>query len=179
MNRHARRAQAAIERRVNRPATNGAGATERSNPVASSAGDAWQTGPPAGRFDDDAPDPVPPGVDSERERDAEKIQTPEAPPPWASRLTPAPLDWYTTAPPKRTWLLRDNRHPKRRGVLPLGKVGQFIAAGGIGKTTTGAQLAVAVATGTPWLGCLEVDSPGRVLFVVGEEDVEECQRKLY
>ncbi len=139
----------------------------------------WQAGPPPGRFDEEAPDPSSSRVDNGRERGGERISASEAPQPWASRLMPAPVEWYTTPPPKRTWLLRDKRHPKRRGVLPLGKVGQFIAAGGIGKTTTGAQLAVAVATGTPWLGCFEVASAGRVLFVVGEEDVEECQRKLY
>jgi hypothetical protein len=101
------------------------------------------------------------------------------PAPWLERLTSAPDQWYTEAPPKRTWLLRDRREAKARGVLPLGKLGQLIGAGGIAKTTVAAQLAVAVATGTPWLGCLDVASPGPVLFVVAEEDLEECRRKLH
>lgn len=104
-----------------------------------------------------------------------------APPPdvWTPRITvPAP-DWYTTAPPRRTWLLRDRRTPQSDGVLPLGKVGQLVAEGGGGKTMALVQLAIAVATGTPWLGALEVASPGRVLAVLGEEDADEVQRRVY
>jgi len=98
---------------------------------------------------------------------------------WASLVMPAPIEWYTQSPPKRSWLLRDSRHPQSRGVLPLGKVGQMIAPGGAGKTQVVCQLAVAVATGTPWLGALSVATPGRVLLALAEEDAEECQRRLY
>jgi RecA-family ATPase len=98
---------------------------------------------------------------------------------WESRVVPAPVDWYTQAPPKRTWLLRDTRTPRSDGVLPLGKVGQIIAEGGAGKTMAVVQLAIAVATGTRWLGALDVASPGRVFHAVGEEDAEEMHRRLY
>lgn len=98
---------------------------------------------------------------------------------FAEWVTPAPSIWCTEAPPRRTWLLRDSRHPKSRGVLPLGKVGQLMAAGGAGKTMVFCQLAVAVATGTPWLGCLTVASPGRVLLILAEEDIAECERRLH
>lgn len=96
--------------------------------------------------------------------------------PWTSRIYPL-SDEYTATPPSRTWLLRDRR--TGAGVLPLGKVGQLIAAGGAGKTMACAQLAVAVATGTPWLGCIDVVSPGRVLFLLGEEDAEEVHRRIH
>lgn len=98
---------------------------------------------------------------------------------WESLLAPAPADWYLAAPAKRNWLLRDSRHAKARGVLPLGKVGQLIAEGGAGKTMVLCQLAVSVATGAPFLGVLSVASPGRVLLVLGEEDAEEARRRLY
>jgi RecA-family ATPase len=64
-------------------------------------------------------------------------------------------------------------------VLPLGKVGQIVAEGGAGKTMVLAQLAVAVATGTPWLGALDVASPGRVFLALGEEDADEVHRRLF
>ncbi len=90
-----------------------------------------------------------------------------------------PAAWYSERPPARTWLLRDVRRPDSRGVLPLGKVGQLIAEGGAGKTMALCQLAVAVATGTAWLGAFGVQKPGRVLLALGEEDAEEAQRRLY
>lgn len=100
-------------------------------------------------------------------------------PPWLACVDEVPTDWYATAPPNRAWLLRDRRHPKGRGVLPLGKVGQLIAEGGAGKTMALCQLAVSVATGVPFLGAFDVPEPGRVLLVLGEEDAEESRRRLY
>ncbi len=61
----------------------------------------------------------------------------------------------------------------------MGKVGQLIADGGAGKTMVACQLAIAVATGAPWLGTFSVPNRGRVLLVLGEEDREECDRRLY
>jgi RecA-family ATPase len=98
---------------------------------------------------------------------------------WLPLTLEAPAEWYAEAPPKREWLLRDARHPKARGVLPLGKVGELIAEGGAGKTMVECQLAVAVATSTLWLGALSVASPGRVLLILGEEDAEEARRRMF
>jgi regulatory protein RepA len=97
--------------------------------------------------------------------------------PWSSRVVATGVDWYTKPPPRRTWLLRDRR--TNAGVLPVGKVGQIVAEGGAGKTTALMQLALSVATGTPFLGTLDVASPGRVLAVFGEEDAEEVRRKSF
>jgi len=99
--------------------------------------------------------------------------------PWASRLTPVPVTWYAELPPKRDWFLRDARTPKLRGVLPRGKTGQIIAAGGGSKTMAVVQLAVAVATGGKWLGAFEVCKAGRALLVLGEEDAAEAQRRIH
>lgn len=105
----------------------------------------------------------------------------EAPPhdPWSSRITVIDRTWFTKPPPRRQWLLRDRRTPQSDGVLPLGKVGQLVAEGGGGKTMALVQLAIAVATSTPWLGALEVASPGRALLVLGEEDHDEVHRRIY
>ncbi len=110
----------------------------------------------------------------------EATGTPGAVPPvWASLVCPVPVDWYSKPPAARSWLLRDSRREKAEGVLPLGKVGQIIAEGGAGKTMLLVQLAVAVATGTPWLGTFDVASPGRVFLALGEEDADEAHRRLF
>lgn len=54
--------------------------------------------------------------------------------------------------------------------MPAGKVGLLAAPGGVGKTTILAQLAVSVASGRAWFGMYPVARPGKVLFVLGEED---------
>jgi RecA-family ATPase len=94
-------------------------------------------------------------------------------------------DVFGTKPPRRRWLLKRGDD----GVLPLGKVGIFAAAGGVGKTMACVQLALAVATGRRWLagagaqgaGGFEVpsESAGHVLLALGEEDAEEVHRRVY
>jgi RecA-family ATPase len=106
--------------------------------------------------------------DPKAERDAE----------WMPRVRLVTQSWFTEAPPARTWLLRDMRRDGE-GVLPLGKAGELVAAGGVGKTMLNVSLALAVASGTPWLGTFSVASPGRVLMLLGEEDEEEVKRRIY
>jgi RecA-family ATPase len=101
------------------------------------------------------------------------------PPTFDHLVTPVPAEWYTNPPPNRTWLLRDSRRPSEPGVLPLGKVGGFIAAGGVGKTMALIDLIIAVATGTPWLRIFSCPSPGRVLGLMGEEDKGEIHRRSF
>jgi RecA-family ATPase len=94
-------------------------------------------------------------------------------------VIPVPTEWYTSAPPNRRWLLRDSRRPDEPGVLPLGKVGGIIAAGGIGKTMLMVDLILAEATGTRWLQTFSCPEQGRVLALVGEEDAEEMWRRIF
>lgn len=98
--------------------------------------------------------------------------------PWENRVTVVPNEWYETPAPPRRWLLRDNRH-HGEGVFPRGKVGLLTAEGGAGKTMAVVQLAIAVATGTAWLGTFDVPEPGKVLVVLGEEDDEEVHRRIH
>lgn len=86
--------------------------------------------------------------------------------------------WLTLIPPKRTYLLSLEMEGKPQPVLPLGKVGMFAGAGGAGKSWAMTQLALAVATGADWLG-FTVESPGRVLLVLGEEEAEEARRRFF
>lgn|GEM_PF-2824382 len=81
-------------------------------------------------------------------------------------------------PPPRRWLLRQRNG---NGIVPLGKVGLFAAAGGVGKTMASLQLALAVATGKDWLGEFKVpaEGQGRVLLALGEEDEEEVSRRMF
>lgn len=88
-------------------------------------------------------------------------------------------EWPSQTPPHRKWLVvRPEDDGGRPGVLPLGKVGLLAGAGAAGKSWLTTQLAVAVATGAKWVG-LEIDTPGRVLLVLGEEEAEEAKRRLH
>ncbi len=98
--------------------------------------------------------------------------------PIAHIRSPEPAD---EPPAPRRYLLR---HPDGVGLLPVGKVGLLSAAGGTGKTTALVQLAICVATGKRWFDHYVVadeqdDCARRVLFLMGEEDEEEVQRKLW
>lgn len=84
-------------------------------------------------------------------------------------------DWLTEPPPPREWLLRHDG----AGVLPRGIVGMLAAPGGRGKTRALAQLVMAIASGRPWLDAFEVTAPGRVVFLVAEEDERELRERLY
>ena len=108
---------------------------------------------------------------------AEEVQA--EPNPLDRLWMPAPADWYTTAPPARRWLFRDGRQPDAPGVFPLGKAGQLVAAGGVGKTMSLVSLARAVTLGSPWLGTFPCSEPGPVALVLGEEDAEEAHRRIY
>jgi len=108
--------------------------------------------PPPGRFDDDEPAS-----------------------PFADRFRWADGALLLTKPAPRKYLLRDGRD----GVLPLGKVGLVVAAGGVGKTLVECQFALSVALGLPLFGVFAVEHPGAVLLGLGEEDADEIHRRLY
>lgn len=86
-------------------------------------------------------------------------------------------------PPPRQWLLTrpddETAGATQLGVLQLGKVGIFIAAGGAGKTIALVELALAVATGRRWFEHFTVPHPGRVLIALAEEDEDELHRRFY
>jgi hypothetical protein len=97
---------------------------------------------------------------------------------WTSMVRPlAKLGWLDRpAPARRILLERDGEC-----VLPLGKVGFFVGEGGIGKSWALTQLAISVATGTPWFQNFSVPagSKGAVFMAMGEEDPEEMHRRLF
>jgi hypothetical protein len=65
----------------------------------------------------------------------------------------------------------DARGPRRwliRGVWPAGDYGVHGAEPKAGKTWNALDLAVSVASGTPWLGALPIDTPGPVIVFAGE-----------
>jgi RecA-family ATPase len=76
----------------------------------------------------------------------------------------------TTAPPAREWLVRN--------VLPHNVVGLLGAAGGTGKSFAKLQLAVSLATRTPWLG-MELGVEGSSLILSAEDDRDEIHRRLH
>jgi hypothetical protein len=70
----------------------------------------------------------------------------------------------------RQWLLR--------GVWPHGDYGIHHAAPKAQKSWTTVDLAVAVASGTPWLGHVEVDTPGPVVIFWGEGGEGNIVRRI-
>lgn len=90
--------------------------------------------------------------------------------------------WFDEPPPERQWLLWHEANAGSvdpHGVLPLGEVGLFVAAGGVGKTHALVSLALSVATGSNWLDVYEVPNPGKVALLLAEEDRQEVHRRLF
>lgn len=85
--------------------------------------------------------------------------------------------WLEEAPAPRAWLLKRGETP----VLGHAEktVGLLVAPGGRGKSYALCDLAVSIATGTPWLGAFDVACPGPVVLALAEETDEEVRRRLY
>ena len=65
--------------------------------------------------------------------------------------------------------------------IPKGVVGMLAGAGGVGKTHALAQLAIAIATGSDWLGIYPVERPGYAFLALGENadpDIHRLIRKV-
>lgn len=88
-------------------------------------------------------------------------------------------DWLDTPPPKADALLTWGDGMRQPLLMAAGRVSLLAAAGGVGKTYALIQLAVAIATGTPWLARYQVSTKGRVLLALAEEDLDEVRRRLY
>src|SRR5665213_2054191 len=65
-----------------------------------------------------------------------------------------------------------------RGIMAEADHGMFAAEFKAGKTWASADLAVSVASGTPWLGIFEVDAPGPVLLFAGEGGERKIARRF-
>ena len=65
-----------------------------------------------------------------------------------------------------------------RGIMAEADHGMFAAEFKAGKTWASADLAVSVASGTPWLGIFEVDAPGPVLLFTGEGGERKIARRF-
>lgn len=76
-----------------------------------------------------------------------------------------------TLPPKRDWVID--------GFLPSKIVAAVIAAGGTGKSYLAMHLAVCIASGTPLFGRHQPRSAAKVVFISGEDDRHELQRRLH
>jgi RecA-family ATPase len=85
-------------------------------------------------------------------------------------LIPA-ANLLATLPPKRDWVIQD--------FLPSKIVAAVIAAGGTGKSYFAMHMAVSTASGTPLFGKYQPRSATRVVFVSGEDDQHELQRRLH
>lgn len=96
-------------------------------------------------------------------------------------------EWLTMQPPPRQILLEHVGQRSATGeyiqepqdALSMGIVGLLAATGGVGKTQAIIQLALAVASGTRWLGQFDVRSPGHVAIVLAEDTLEEAWRRFY
>jgi hypothetical protein len=97
--------------------------------------------------------------------------------PIASRLVSVPPDWLTTPPPPREYLAIDSR--TGQGGLPARGVAILGAAGGAGKSYLTIALALAVASGTDWIGVMRIVRAARVLVASAEEPADELRRRLY
>ena len=85
-------------------------------------------------------------------------------------------DWIFEKPKKRLALLRDK---SSHLVIPQGKVGLLIAAGGTGKSQFTMQLVASLSTNRSFLDLfLAGESNGKIAYISGEEDLEEIQYRF-
>ena len=95
-------------------------------------------------------------------------------------------NFFLTEPPKKPMLLEClSEDQKPLGFLPKGIVAMLVGAGGIGKTHLLSQLAISIATGTPFINkftptiwCGE-GKKGNVFIGLGENQYEDIHRLLY
>lgn len=88
------------------------------------------------------------------------------------------LDFHTVAELRARVRARGPRQWLVRGVIVAGDYGVHGAEPKAQKTWNTTDLAVAVASGTPWLGLLPVDQPGPVLMFVGEGGEGNTLRRI-
>ncbi|MBF0440050.1 MAG: AAA family ATPase [Magnetococcales bacterium] len=77
--------------------------------------------------------------------------------------------WPDFDPPQRKWIIPE--------VLPVGRVGGLIGAGGIGKSSLICLLAACIASGEPFFG-RPIENSGPVLILAAEDEYEEIHRRL-
>ncbi len=85
-------------------------------------------------------------------------------------LVPA-SDLLASPPPPREWLLTE--------FLPKKIVASIIAAGGTGKSFLAMHIAVALAAGSSLFSKYIASTPSKVVFISGEDDKIELQRRLH
>ena len=68
--------------------------------------------------------------------------------------------------------------PDGKPFLRKGIVAMLVGAGGVGKTHALAQMALSIATGTPWLGLFPIEKPGSVFLGLGENSEDDIHRLL-
>lgn len=88
------------------------------------------------------------------------------------------LDFITIADLRARVAARGPRRWLIRGIWPAGDYGVHAAEPKAQKTWNTNDLAVAVASGTPWLGAFPIDAPGPVLMFVGEGGEGNTLRRL-
>lgn len=87
-----------------------------------------------------------------------------------SETLPAKIADFYGPPPKRRWIIKD--------WLPEGEISSLYGSGGQGKSLLALQLAVAVASGTTFIG-REVVTPMPALAVFCEDSHDELHRRLH
>jgi len=87
-------------------------------------------------------------------------------------------EWWAEEAPKREWLVYVGDGENAPGFLPRGEVGMVAGRGAAGKTWAMVALAIAVASGRPWLGYRTAPKSRRVAFLAGEEEGHELRRRF-
>ena len=90
------------------------------------------------------------------------------------------LDYFTKQPPEKPRLLYFvEKDGSKSTFLHKEIASMLVGEGGRGKTHLLALLGASVATGIPFLGQIEVEKPGAVCFVVGENNHGDIHRLLF
>ena len=96
----------------------------------------------------------------------------------ATFIKDQPINFLTEDPPEIPQLINYVENSKTQPFIRKGIVGMLVGSGGVGKTHALVQLALSIATGTPWLGKYPVEKSGYVFMGMGENSEGDIHRLI-
>jgi hypothetical protein len=90
-----------------------------------------------------------------------------------------PLGDLNVAPASIPWFMTVWRDGHKHFIWPRGEIFALVAHGGTGKGYASLELAVCTALALPWFGVFNIEHPGHVAVMTGEDSFAEVKRRIW